>query len=127
MNNPFLTRTSKKDKDKGYQGRKAESKVSKRIGGVLQPGSGALLSAKGDMVVNTELVSLLVENKSTTSTSFAVKRDHLFKIHQEALEVGKIPALTFQFVDNNGISEKRERWVCVPEWVLQALINKEDL
>jgi hypothetical protein len=121
--NPLLARAAKRDKDCGYQGRKAEQSLAKRISGTLQPASGALEGAKGDMVVSGARVDILLENKSTTTASFSIRRDQLFKIYQEALEASKVPALSFQFVDPLGKSEKRERWVCIPEAAFQELIG----
>jgi hypothetical protein len=123
--NPLLDRAAKRDKDKGYQGRKAELSLATRIGGVSQIGSGALEGAKGDVKVSRASIKLLMENKSSTTASFSVKREQLFKIYQEALETNRTPALSFQFVDSMGKSEKRERWVCIPESAFLELISEE--
>lgn len=106
---PYLKRAQ--TPDKGSAGRKAENSLAKRLGGTTTPGSGNLDGAKGDVKV----ANFLVENKTSLNDSFSVKKDHLYKIYQEALELGKVPALAFQFVRSDGNSDKRDRWVCVPE------------
>ena len=106
---PYLKRA--KTGDKGVAGRKAEGSLAKRLGGSVTPGSGAIEGAKGDVRVG----NFLVENKTSTNDSFSVKKDHLYKIYQEALEVSKVPALAFQFVNAEGKSQKKDRWVCIPE------------
>lgn len=107
-------------KDKGIAGRKAEVSLSKRIRAELRPGSGAIDSAKGDMTK----ADFLIENKSAVhSASFSVRRDHLHKIYQEALELGKSPALAFQLVNSGGQSDKRDRWVCIPEHLFQEMVG----
>lgn len=125
MDSPFFRRGN--PSDKGAPGRKAERRLADRLGGTQQPGSGALAGAKGDVIKDTPSLSLLIENKSTTGASFGLKRDHLLKVYQEALEQGKTPALAFQFINPLGKSEKRDRWVCLPEHIAMALLNKEEL
>jgi hypothetical protein len=124
---PLLTRIRKNSKDKGYQGRIAETTLTQRLGGRAQPGSGAVAGAKSDCKLNTTKYQFLIENKSSTNKSFSVQRDQLFKVYQEALEVTRIPALSFQFVDQQGKSEKRERWVCIPEHIFQLIIEGEEV
>jgi len=104
-----MKRASKRDT--GHHGRKAEVLTSKRLGARLQPGSGAKADAKGDMKVG----DFLIENKATTYRSFALKHDYLIKIYLEALEVGKMPALSLQFTDGVGNSNPRARWVILRE------------
>lgn len=103
----------------GHHGRKAEEKTAKRLKGTLTPASGALAGAKGDMSVG----DFLVENKATVSEAYSLKMSVLLKIYQEALEVGKKPALAVQFTSLTGTSEKRGRWVCIPEDVFNELIG----
>jgi len=113
----YLRRGNAKGKDKGVAGRIAEKSLAKRLGGSLTPGSGGLDGAKGDVKVG----DFLMENKTSTNDSFSVKKDHLYKIYQEALEVSKTPALSVQFVSSEGKSEKRDRWVMIPEAQFQML------
>lgn len=114
---PYLKRAT--TGGKGKAGRAAEKLTSKRLGASLTPGSGSLAGAKGDM----EKGDFLIENKSSLSDSFSIKKDHLYKIYQEALESAVNPALTFQFVNADGKSERRDRWVVIPESVFQELIS----
>lgn len=119
---PYLKRAAKNDKDKGRPGRKAETSLAMRLGGTQRPGSGALAGAKGDVTIG----DFLLENKSSQGASFSVKQEHFHKIYQEALEVSKNPALAFQFVDSQGKSEKRDRWVAIPEALFCELIDKDE-
>ncbi len=118
---PFLRRLNKRDS--GHHGRVAEKKLAQRVGGRLQPGSGALAGAKGDVKVEAKLL-LLLENKSTSGATFSMKQEWLHKVYQEALETSRAPALSFQFTNEAGASEKRDRWVCIPESVFQELISE---
>ncbi len=117
---PYLRRGM--SKDKGVAGRKAETSLASRLGGKQTPGSGALSGAKGDVKVS----NFLIENKSSTTKSFSVQQATLHKIYQEALEVSLNPAMSFQFVNDQGKSEKRDRWVCIPEAMFQELMGAKD-
>jgi len=108
----FARRTQKKP-----HGTQAERKTAKRLGARVIPGSGAMASAKGDLVLPT----WLVENKATINASISVKLEWLHKISQEATEIGKKPAVTIQFVDKMGNSDPRDRWVMVREVDYQEL------
>ena len=122
MSSPFFDRAVRKT---GDVGRLAEQKAAKRLGGKLRPASGATDGAKGDYTVG----DFLVENKSTQSASLSLKQDWLLKIYYEALELGKIPALSLAFTNVNGESGRNSRWVCVPEHVFKELVSelpKED-
>lgn len=119
---PFLNRLNKRDS--GHHGRVAEKKLAKRVGGREQPGSGALAGAKGDVKVEAK-IDLLLENKSTNGASFTMRQDWLHKVYQEALEQTRAPALSFQFTNDAGVSEKKDRWVCVPEHIFQELMEDE--
>jgi len=118
---PFMRRIGRRDS--GFAGRKAEASIASRLNGTLQPGSGALLGAKGDLKKDTPTISLLLENKTTTGSSLGIRQDWLHKIYQEALETSRTPALSMQFVRPNGQSEKRDRWVMIPEHFFQLLIG----
>lgn len=120
---PFMRRLNKRDN--GHHGRVAEKQLAKRMGGRLQPGSGALAGAKGDVKVEAKL-DLLMENKSTSGATFTMRQDHLHKVYQEALETSRAPALSFQFTNEAGNSEKRDRWVCLPENVFKQLMAMDD-
>jgi hypothetical protein len=115
---PALRRSQ--TKDKGIGGRKAEKVAAKRMGAVLRPGSGLLDGAKGDY----ELGKFLIENKTSQSASFTVKQAVLHKVYQEALERSKNAAMAFQFINEHGDSEKRDRWVCLPEHLFLQLIGE---
>jgi hypothetical protein len=108
---PYLRRAEKDALDKGSAGKKHESSLAARLGGQLTPGSGALAGAKGDV----KLTDFLVEAKTTVRESISVQQSWLRKIRQESLECGKTPALSVAFVNSEGKSDKRDRWVMVPE------------
>lgn len=120
--NPFLRRIN--NRDSGFHGRKAEGSLAKRIKGTQQPGSGALAGAKGDVKKNTSSFSFLVENKTTKGESMTLQKEWLLKIYQEALEQERTPALALQFTNEAGKSEKRERWVAIPESVWLELVGE---
>jgi hypothetical protein len=103
--------TERQNRGTHSHGQKSERKTAKRLGGTTRPGSGAVAGAKGDIV----LTEFLVENKSTEHASISLKLAWLDKISLEAREEGKAPALAIQFVDKNGNSKKRGRWVMIPE------------
>lgn len=111
--NPVMDRLNKQDS--GGAGRAAEKKLAKRLGAKQTPGSGSLDGCKGDVEFTTQHHEFLIENKTTMDQSFSIKLEVLLKLYQEALETTKVPALAFQFVNEGGHSEKRERWIAVPE------------
>ena len=108
QNNPFIDR---QNRGTHKHGQKSEKKTAKRLGGRTRPGSGAVAGAKGDIFLS----DYLVENKSTEHASISLKLAWLEKISVEAREEGKAPALSIQFVDKQGNSKKRGRWVLIPE------------
>ncbi|MCK5788779.1 MAG: hypothetical protein KAH32_07260 [Chlamydiia bacterium] len=116
--NPWVRKHSVKDSN---HGRLAEAKASRRLKGVLVPGSGNG-SIKGDFTLDM----FKVENKSTINISLSIKYEWLMKIKQEAKEVNKIPALSFQFVDVKGNPIKYGNWVCIEESVFAQLIEGRD-
>lgn len=121
-NNPFLRRIN--NRDNGFHGRKAEESLAKRLKGQQQPGSGALDGAKGDVKKDTSSLRFLIESKATLDKSMGLQRDWLFKIYQEALEQNRIPALAIAFTNEAGKSEKRERWVMVPEHIWNEIVGQ---
>ena len=108
MTDPF---TARQNRGTHSHGQKSERKTAKRLGGTTRPGSGAVDGAKGDI----NLTEFLVENKCTEHASISLKLSWLDKISLEAREEGKAPALSIQFVDKQGNSKKRARWVLIPE------------
>lgn len=90
-------------------GKRYEAKVAKKLGARLQPNSGAMPGAKGDM----RYQRWLIESKSTTHASFSIELGHLVKITEEANAKGMNPALLFSFVFPDG----RPHPNCSSEWV----------
>lgn len=109
-------------KDKGSHGRRAESLVAKRLGGKVQPGSGAIAGAKGDVKVDAKY-DFLIENKASSGKSFSLPKDWLYKISREAVAQNRVPALAFQFTDAAGRSDRMDRYVILPEWLFQELTD----
>ncbi len=95
----------------GATGRKAEKTTAQRLGMRKRIASGAIPGIKGDI----ESPVFLLENKSTIRESFSIKLDILRKITGEALPLGKIPALSFQFTMENGHPRQSGAWVAIPE------------
>ena len=116
---PMLRRASLDAKKVGTAGRKGEHYAAKRLGTVAHVGSGNMSGLKGDYKVG----DCLVENKTTINGSFSVKQATLHKIYQEALELHKTPALAFQFINALGQSEKRDRWVALPEALFKEVFE----
>ncbi len=100
-------------------GRLAEAKTARRLGGRTHAGSGNL-GEKADFTIK----QFKVENKATINASMSLKLDWLLKVSQEALEVGKTPALSFQFVKKDGEPRKNGSWVAIPEKVYQAMLDE---
>lgn len=116
---PFERRL--KNRNVGHNGRVAEDTFAKRVGGRTRPGSGNMEGAKGDVTVD----NFLIENKATQTDTMSLKREWLLKVYQEALELNRVPALAFQFTTEGGKSEKRDRWIAVPEHVFREMMEKE--
>jgi hypothetical protein len=115
---PYLKRAQANAKV-GVSGRHAEVKAAQRLGTTPHVGSGNMDGLKGDYKVG----DCLVENKSTVHATFSFRQEHFHKIYQEALELAKTPALAFQFTNTQGQSEKRDRWVAIPESVFREIFG----
>ncbi len=103
----------------GDVGRRSERQVARRLGARLQPASGAIQEAKGDMTTPM----FLVEAKATERDSYSLKLDTLAKVAQEALSVAKEPALTITFVTGDGRPRPYGRWVMLPERLFKELTD----
>ena len=103
-------------------GKAYESHVSKRLGARLTPASGAMVGAKGDM----SMQDFLIESKTTTDSSLALKLGWLVKISEEAQCKGKKPAVITSFVLPSGRPQPMAstEWVCLPLSVFQELLEK---
>ena len=104
MTNPLLNRTARI----GESGRKSEKRVARSAGARLQPASGSMIGAKGDMRKG----NWLTEAKSTTAGQMALKLSWLEKINDEAMAKGLNPALTVSFVTGDG-SARGTEWVLI--------------
>lgn len=119
---PFMKRAAQRGTT-GH-GNASEKRLAKSLGARLQPGSGALKSAKGDMKLQGTR-KVLIEAKSTTALSMKLDQAWLTKINNEALSTGAIPALAISFVMPDG--KKRQgtnEWICIPLHVFQDLLGE---
>lgn len=108
-----------KDPKIGQVGRKSEDKLAKSLGAKVTPASGAMSSAKGDMVHR----DFLIEAKSTVNKSMSLKFEWLEKVTQEALETGKTPALSIRFTDSDGKAVRSGDWVAVPRTIYEEFVG----
>lgn len=92
---------------------KKEKKYAQKNGGKVQPCSGRLPFAKGDL----QLSEFLCEYKHTQGKQFTLKFDTLEKISSEARSIGKNSALILDFC------EYGEKYVIIKESVFQAFIK----
>lgn len=113
----------RKHKPIGDHGRLYERKAAKKLDARLQPNSGAMESAKGDMKVKGKDRTWLMECKSTSSTRIAVELGWLVKISEEAHRQGSTPALTIAFVTPDGRPRPNAEteWVAMPMQVFNEL------
>jgi hypothetical protein len=85
-------------KSKGQrESKKLEVRLSKKIGGQRNAGSGSFWSRKGDV----RSKDLLIEHKWTGKASFTVKATVLEKIVKEAILDGRTPVLGFSLNNEN--------------------------
>lgn len=83
--------------------------VGRKIGGDLTPASGAKSGAKGDRELDG---NIKIEQKSTDASSISIRHKFLEKIHIEARQQGKDPALIFSFLKEKGHTPKD--WIAIP-------------
>jgi hypothetical protein len=110
MNVPYLLRRNQHKI--GKSGRASEQRLAREMGGRARPASGAMEGAKGDIVFG----EVLLEAKSTTNLSLALKHSWLDKIAREARALGKTPALSVSFIREDGKPITDGEWVLVPRY-----------
>jgi hypothetical protein len=103
--------------DSQKRSRKQEKRAAKRMGGKVQPASGAG-RAKGDVRAPWHA---RVECKLTRASSFTLKLAHLEKIEREAAPPEK-PILEIEF---QGVTPNK-RYAVIPGWLLDHLLSLED-
>lgn len=118
--NPF--RHSSKQPTNGH-GKSYEKHAAKKMGAKLQPASGALATAKGDLKLVRKKHRFLIESKSTTDASLAMKLAWLVKISEEAHAKGMEPALLFAYVlpDGRPVPNAATEWVAIPKQLFMEL------
>jgi hypothetical protein len=76
---------------------KQEKRIAKEMQGRTRPASGALPTAKGDVV--SETYDILVEAKLTEKLGYRITRQTIRKIRNEALRAGKNFMLQLDFIE----------------------------
>lgn len=69
------------------EGRRLESKIAKKVGGRVQPGSGAFPNMREDIETRKQLIQL----KRTTKKQYTLKLDDLETLRTNAIKKGKEP------------------------------------
>lgn len=105
--------------------KKQEQRVAGALGGRKTPASGALPSAKGDVVAGHTGEGWMVECKRTKNRSLSVKAEWLGKVSREALKVGKTPALAME-MDMTGEVATEKDWVAIPLSEFQRLTSEKE-
>lgn len=94
-----------------------ERDVAVKLGGSLQPGSGAF-AEKGDVVAG----NLLIECKSTTLRTFPIPMSTVEKIVSEAREKNLAPALALRLGSiRPGMDED---WLMLPMRIVAELLRR---
>ncbi len=110
---------SRRGKSKDQKTSKAQEKrAARRIGGSVQPASGALSGAKGDV---RKPFDTRMECKFTRKKSFALKLEELLKIEREASS-GEKPVFEIEFLSN----PTSHRYVVIPGWVYDQLTGDQN-
>jgi len=95
--------------DKAPHEKRQNERLDRKLGGKEIPGSGKYSGAKGDR----ELDGIFkIEEKATDAQSISIRRKFLEKIHTEALQQNKEPALAFSFLTGKGTAPAD--WIAVP-------------
>ena len=123
MGNSYLERLEKQGAQS--HGKTSEKRVAKKLGARLQPNSGAVSGAKGDMRLERRSFRFRTEAKSTVKDTIPLDLGWLSKIGHEARSAGEIPMVTVSFVTPEGKprTEINPEWVCIPMWALQTLLD----
>lgn len=111
INSKKLLSRNNKNNQRNAHGTLSEKKTAKRLGGKLTPASGAIGSAKGDIIFK----EILMEAKATIKDSISIKLEWLAKISREATDTAKFPALSVTYVNQEGEPRKFGKWVMIPE------------
>jgi len=108
----------KQRRQNSNRGRVAEKRTAERFDARTTPGSGNL-DSKADFPAGC----FLIENKSTLHQSYKLLWSDLKKINQQALEVGKSPALALQFINPDGSPIPQGSWVVMPERIFNEIFE----
>jgi len=89
--------------------KKQEKRIATSFGGRVQPASGALAGAKGDVRVRGKL---RMEMKLTSKKAYRVSYEDLVKIRSEC-GLGEQPVFCVDFVDGN-TGRTKDSWALIP-------------
>jgi len=120
--NPYLNRLAARASNE--HGKISESKVAKKLGARLTPNSGAKRGAKSDATLDGPTYRWQIESKSTVKNTLGIELGWLVKVQNEALNTGRMPALTISFVTAEGKPRKDGEWVACPLHVWRELTEK---
>ncbi|ANO57623.1 hypothetical protein [Vibrio phage vB_VhaS-a] len=107
-------------------GLKSEKRVASKMGSRLTIGSGAKDGQKSDATLDAGDYKFRIESKATKNKSFSVKKEILDKIRHEALDTGRIPALTVSFTNELGEALQGGDFVMIPMWLFNEVFNNGD-
>lgn len=93
MRGKLLDRGTRSSSEKLGRSKSQEERAATDLGGKRTPASGAMWSSKGDVKARR----FLVECKRTEAASYTLKLSELTKIHIEAMQAGKEPAMQVEF------------------------------
>lgn len=119
--NPFLRRASLRGTT-GH-GNLSEKRIATKLGARQTPASGAIKSAKGDMVLLQEGKNFRIESKATEKLVLPLDYGWLSKIWNEAVATNCRPALTLSFVTADGRQRERGDWIAIPMSEFQEMLD----
>lgn len=112
---PLLKKSRKSISQSHTRAPKQERELADRIGGKRVKGSGAGFE-KGDVRLSR---ALKIECKCTKHKSYALHRDIVEKIIDEAMPAGEFPAMHIEYLNDQGQVDLE--CAVVPVWVLELM------
>lgn len=108
--------------DSKKKSNKQEARTAKEFGGRVQPASGALAGAKGDVRTGGQRTSsfsdsdFLIENKYTDKASYSLKKETWLKIQKEAIrENMRIPMMQIDIQDTSLVVLNKQDFLALIE------------
>ena len=97
---------------------KQESELAKRVGGKVTRGSGRGVE-KGDVRIKG---LARIEAKTTSNSSFQLKKEMVAKLELSSSSSGEIPAIVIEFLNQNG--KPTHELAVIPMWALLTLLSQ---